>query len=63
MDATDTATCRYRRQTITRAEPTPFAELVRHAKPADWTDEAGQQLGAAAGTAGALREPERRAKL
>ena len=63
MDTTDTATCRYCHQTITRAEPTPFAELVHHAKPTAWTDGAGQRLCAAAGSAGALHEPGRLAKL
>lgn len=63
MDSTDTATCRYCHQTITRVEPSPFAELVHHTKPTDWTDEAGQQLCAAAGSAGALHEPERLARL
>jgi hypothetical protein len=63
MDTTETATCRYCHKTITRVAPSPFAELVRHKKPTDWTDEDGKRRCSAAGGAHVMHEPERLARI
>jgi hypothetical protein len=58
MDTTETATCRFCHSTITRVVPSPFAKLVRGAKPTDWAAADGRSLFTAGGGALVKHEPE-----
>jgi hypothetical protein len=58
MDATETATCRFCHNTITRIVPSPFAKLVRGKEPADWSGADGRSFCTAGEGALGKHEPE-----
>ena len=58
METTETATCRYCHQTITRVVPAPFAVLVEGAQPAPWAGADGLARCRAEGGAVVAHEPE-----
>jgi hypothetical protein len=58
LDTTETATCRFCHNTITRVVPSPFAKLVRGAKPTDWAGADGRSFCAAGDSALVKHEPE-----
>ncbi len=63
MDITETATCRFCHNTITRVVPSPFVNLVHGKKPTDWTGADGRSFCAAGDSALVKHEPEYPASL